>query len=114
MTMNRHTGKPVAREEHIRQSIGDILATRVGTRVMRRNYGSHLPDLIDAPINEETQMLLISAVVHALMLHEPRILLTRVQLHGVTASGLDLSIEGRDRNGTDISLDIPLQLKGSV
>lgn len=114
MTMNRHTATAIDRAQHIRQSISDILTTRIGTRVMRRNYGSHLPDLVDAPINPETEMLLIAATVHALMLHEPRILLTRVQLHGVTASGLDLSIDGRDRNGTDISIDIPLQLKGSV
>lgn len=114
MTMDRHTALAIGAGQHFRQSISDILTTRIGTRVMRRNYGSFLPDLIDAPVNAETNMQLIAASVHALMLHEPRLLLTRVQISGMTASGVELAIEGRDRAGTDIKIDVPLQLKGAV
>ena len=38
--MDRVTGKAIGRDEHIPQSIGDILQTPKGTRVMRRDYGA--------------------------------------------------------------------------
>ena len=38
--MNRRDGLTVTDLEHISQSIGDILRTPVGSRVMRRDYGS--------------------------------------------------------------------------
>lgn len=34
---------------HIAQSIRNILFTRIGTRLMREEYGSFIPDLIDMP-----------------------------------------------------------------
>lgn len=112
--MNRYTGKQISRSEHLRQSIGDILTTRIGTRLHRRDYGSFLPDLVDAPVNPETQMLLIAASVHAIMRNEPRILVTRVQVSDLIDTGLEILIEARDQNGNDIELDIPLNLRGSV
>ncbi len=36
-------------EDHVWQSVNDILLTPVGSRLMRRNYGSLCPDLIDSP-----------------------------------------------------------------
>ena len=39
-------------QEHIDQSIGDILSTPIGTRVMRPDYGSRIPRLVDRPINQ--------------------------------------------------------------
>ncbi|MCV6588938.1 MAG: hypothetical protein OIF57_07920 [Marinobacterium sp.] len=50
--MDSVTGKPLADMAHIRQSITNILTTPIGTRVMRRDYGSVLPDLIDRPTAE--------------------------------------------------------------
>ncbi|NBO96416.1 MAG: phage baseplate protein, partial [Betaproteobacteria bacterium] len=38
--INAQTGQPLAGIDHLRQSIRDILTTRIGTRVMRRDYGS--------------------------------------------------------------------------
>lgn len=40
--MNRETGKALTGIEHIQQSIRDILVTPIGSRVMRRKYGSAL------------------------------------------------------------------------
>ena len=48
--LNAHTGQPLAGLDHLRQSIADILSTPLNTRVMRRDYGSRLPELIDQPI----------------------------------------------------------------
>ena len=33
---------------HLNQSIADILTTPIGTRVMRPDYGSNIPRLIDS------------------------------------------------------------------
>ena len=76
--MNRNTGRAVTGLEHLRQSVADILTTPVGSRVMRRDYGSLVPELIDQPDNEATQVRLFSAVAGALMRWEPRLRLSRV------------------------------------
>ncbi|AXI83131.1 phage baseplate protein [Xylella taiwanensis] len=91
--MNSHTGKPLDGIEHLRQSVQDILSTPLGSRVMRRDDGSRLPELLDAPITRALQMHLYAATAHALAAHEPRLTLQRVTAR-VTASGavvLDLS-----------------------
>ena len=54
--MNRETGAALGLVEHIAQSITDILTTRIGTRVMRREYGSLLPELVDQPFNDLTRL----------------------------------------------------------
>lgn len=84
--MSRTTGAPLSGADHLEQSIADILTTPLNSCVMARDYGSYLPDLIDAPLNRGTQTRLIAAVAMALMRWEPRIRLTRVQ---VTPGGPD-------------------------
>lgn len=78
--MSRKTGKPISRAEHIQQSIGDILSTPIGSRVMRREYGSLLPELMDAPINGALVVRIYTATVAALTKWEPRITVERVSL----------------------------------
>ena len=48
--LNATNGQALSGLDHLRQSIRDILTTRIGTRVMRRDYGSRLPDLVDSPV----------------------------------------------------------------
>lgn len=76
--MNRTTGATITGLEHLRQSVGDILSTPIGSRVMRREYGSLVPELIDHPDNNASQVRLFSAVASALLRWEPRFRLTRV------------------------------------
>ncbi len=78
--MESSSGATVADLEHIRQSIGKILTTPVGTRVMRRAFGSMLPELLDHPMTERTAVQLYAATATALQLHEPRFRLTRARL----------------------------------
>ncbi|MDH1586995.1 GPW/gp25 family protein, partial [Stutzerimonas stutzeri] len=93
--MNRTTGTAIDSTAHIAQSIGDILTTPIGSRVMRREYGSLLPDLIDAPFNDATRLQAYAAVAMALLRWEPRIRLSRVQLDlGEQAGQVLLDIEG--------------------
>ena len=72
------TGRALDGLAHLGQSIGDILMTPLGSRVMRRDYGSLLPDLIDQPFNDVTRLRLYGATALALMRWEPRIRLIRV------------------------------------
>lgn len=114
--MNRETGGVLGDVTHISQSIADILTTRLGTRVMRREYGSLLPDLVDQPFNDTTRIRVYAATAMALMSWEPRIRLSRVQFLGNTLQGntvLDLDGTLVDSN-EPLSLSIPLQMGASV
>ena len=111
--MDARTGKPLAGDEHLAQSIADILSTPLGSRVMRRDYGSLLFDLVDKPVNGALRMLLHAATAIALRRWEPRIALDRVQLDGEPQSGrLTLKLEGRRTDAPQpnarIALSIPL------
>jgi phage baseplate assembly protein W len=99
--ISKTTGKVLTRREHIRQSIADILTTPIGTRLMRRNYGSFLPQLVDHPATDANRLRLIAATAQAIMKWEPRTRLLRVNV-GFNAQGkCQLSIVRRDTNGTD-------------
>ena len=76
--MNRPTGAAISGLAPLRPSVGDILSTPIGSRVMRREYGSLVPELIDHPDNNASQVRLFSAVASALLRWEPRFRLTRV------------------------------------
>lgn len=76
--MNRSTGKAIDETDHIRQSVRDILTTPIGSRVMRRDYGSLLFELIDQPVNRANRLRLMAATVSALTQWEPRINVTRL------------------------------------
>lgn len=67
--------------EHLRQSVADILTTRKGTRVMRRDYGSELPALVDRPINGQLEIDLYAETVLAIDTWEPRL---KVKSVGIT------------------------------
>lgn len=85
--MDKHTGRAVAGIDHIQQSIADILATRIGTRVQRRDYGSELPRLIDDPVDQRFRVEAYAAVAGAIRRWEPRVTPERIQLIEVTAAG---------------------------
>ena len=114
--MNRITGAAITELDHIKQSIGDILGTRIGTRLARREYGSQVPDLIDQPFHGATTLRIYAATAMALMRWEPRIRLTRVKLQrGAEASAgvLDLEATRVDTNEA-INLQVPLALGASA
>ena len=71
--IDRTTGKALSGVKHIEQSVRDILTTRKGTRVMRRDYGSNLPLLVDNPFNQRTIGLMRAETVDALKKWEPRL-----------------------------------------
>jgi phage baseplate assembly protein W len=71
--MNRNTGLGISDTEHISQSMRDILLTPVGSRVMRREYGSLLSALIDMPQNPALRLQIMVACYSAIQKWEPRI-----------------------------------------
>lgn len=77
--MNAQTGQVLTGMEHLEQSLQDILLTPVGSRLMRREYGSLLPDLIDQPLNSTTVLQSYAAAAIAISQWEPRIRLSSIQ-----------------------------------
>lgn len=76
--MNRESGQVLDNDDHIAQSITDILTTSKGERVMRRDYGSLLPRLVDMPMNDYVIQQIYAESVIALITWEPRINIQRV------------------------------------
>lgn len=94
--INASTGKRLSGVDHLRQSIRDILTTRIGSRVMRREYGSNLPNLVDNPMNEVLKADLFAATAGALERWEPRVRLDAVYITGAGADGgIAITVEGR-------------------
>jgi phage baseplate assembly protein W len=91
--MNRHTGKAIEGVAHLRQSIGDILATPLGSRVMRRDYGSRLFELIDTPVSPASVVDYASAVAGALVKWEPRVVFSRCSITGMAGGKITLSLD---------------------
>lgn len=108
--MSRDTGLEITEFEHIKQSIQDILLTPIGSRVMRREYGSLLFQLIDSPTNDTTEIQLFAAIAAALMRWENRIQVNTVSLEmnqpGKFIIELNCLLSDSNRQA---SLSIPLQ-----
>ncbi len=106
--MNASTGSAISGLDHLNQSIADILTTPMGSRVMRRDYGSLVPELLDHPLNGATIVRLYAATADALMRWEPRLRLTNVQLQ-IEASGTAvLDLEGM-AGGENVQLSVPVR-----
>lgn len=112
--MSATTGRSLGGIDHVRQSIRDILSTPMGTRVMRRDYGSELPELIDQPMHRATLLRLAAASYLALMRWEPRLKVTRIAVlpdtaqHGRLTIDLQGSYAMSDGNTTQVALTLPL------
>lgn len=78
--MNARTGRAISGIQHIQQSITDILMTPIGSRIMRREYGSIVADLLDQPLNDTTLLQLYAATVMAIQQWENRIVIERVAM----------------------------------
>lgn len=100
------TGREVGGIDHLRQSIRDILTTPIGSRVMRRDYGSRLFELIDAPYSAATKLAIIAATVEALMIWEPRIEVEEVVLRTFQPGQITIDLSGRYLpDGIDVTLE---------
>lgn len=108
--MDTQTGLALEGLAHIRQSVRDILTTPLGSRVMRRDYGSLLPELIDQPLNDTTLLQAYSASVIAISRWEPRIRVTAIRrsVSSTQPGTATLEIDGQTRAGEPVSFEVPL------
>ncbi|WP_295548603.1 GPW/gp25 family protein [uncultured Pseudacidovorax sp.] len=108
------TGRRLTRRDHISQSIGDILTTPIGERLMRRNYGSFIPQLLDHPATPANRLRLIAATAQAIIKWEPRTRVRGVAV-SITAQGrCTLAITRRDlAAGEDVTATVTLQRGGA-
>ncbi|EAO4983399.1 GPW/gp25 family protein [Salmonella enterica] len=109
MGMNRNTGLGISDSEHISQSMRDILQTPVGSRVMRREYGSLLSALIDMPQNPALRLQIMVACYSALQKWEPRIRLTSISFERGDTGEMYVDITGmRTDTGASVSTTVSL------
>ncbi|MDF0732324.1 GPW/gp25 family protein [Pseudomonas entomophila] len=110
--MNAKTGRAIVGHQHLAQSIADIVTTPIGSRVMRREYGCPMTDLMDWPLNSATRLQAYAAITMAVMRWEPRVRLSRVELTPSTTAGeaiLDIDASVTDTH-EQLSLRVPLTL----
>lgn len=107
--MNRNTSLGISDTEHISQSMRDILLTPVGSRVMRREYGSLLSALIDMPQNPALRLQIMVACYSAIQKWEPRIRLTAISFETGDAGEMYVDITGmRTDTGASVSTTVSL------
>lgn len=99
--MSALTGKYIddvagdGQRSHVTQSIRDILMTPIGSRVLEKEYGSKLFDLIDRPITNTIEIY--TAVVEAIERWEPRYKVSSVNIdikERSEPSKIDIVIDG--------------------
>ena len=93
--MDRHTGQPISGIEHLRQSMGDVLGTSLGSRRHRPEYGSKVRAFVDLPVNEGWKSAVQAEVASALGRWEPRLKLERVRVVAVIGGRVELQIVGQ-------------------
>ncbi|OAV00225.1 MULTISPECIES: GPW/gp25 family protein [Moraxella] len=107
--ISRNNGEKIDYVDQIRQSITDILTTPIGSRVMRREYGSLLPELIDQPFNDAVILMCYSAIYSALHDWEDRIVIEQVGIermsHGQVVVNIDASFSD---SGEAVTLSVDL------
>ncbi|CRL47762.1 GPW/gp25 family protein [Pseudomonas sp. URMO17WK12:I11] len=92
--MDRHTGQPISGIEHLRQSLADILGTRLGSRRHRPDYGSKIPLYVDMPVNEGWKSSVQAEAIRAIGRWEPRVKLERIRIVSVLGGRINLSLAG--------------------
>lgn len=107
--MSRSTGRALTDAEHISQSLSDILRTPVGSRVMRRDYGSLLSSLIDQPQTPALELQIKVACYFAVLKWEPRITLSAVTTERQFDGRMVVSLTGEIAStGETLSLTVPV------
>lgn len=107
--MNRNTGRTITDAGHISQSVSDILRTPVGSRVMRREYGSLLSSLIDMPQNDALNLQMMCACYMALLKWEPRVTISSLTIERQFTGQMVVDLTGEIKDGSgSLSLTIPV------
>ena len=104
--MNINSGTNISEINHLKQSISNILTTPIGSRVMKRNYGSNLFNKIDHPINGELIAEIYLDIVESLFIWEPRFELDQMVVQNIEIGKIIIDLEGSFLNsGQKIALE---------
>ncbi len=98
--------------EKIKQNLIHILLTGVGERVMRRDYGGGMHQLVHDPNNDALRAVVQHQIAKSIGQWEPRVLLQNVtvtQQEGTVIVGIDYTIR---RTQDAQSLSVPIGLGG--
>ncbi len=85
-------GEVLELENHVRQSIRDILTTRLETRVMRPEYGSKLYRLVDNPVNAGWIARAVHEATEAIEKWEPRVSVLKIKPLSTSQGKVELEI----------------------
>lgn len=115
--VDRLNGRHLDGNAHLAQSVADILSTPIGSRVMRRDYGSMLPELLARPGNPIIRQLIFAATAVAIARWEPRIRIRKVGVSTDNSRGdavVDLDAERVDLPLANdrVQLSIPIRAGG--
>lgn len=88
------TGQPLSDFDHVQQSVRIILTTPIGSRVMRRYFGSDVPDLIDRKLTQHNVLLIYAASALAILKWEPRFRVRRGRVLQIEPGLVDLEVGG--------------------
>jgi len=95
------TGQPLVGIDHVCQSIRDILQTPLGGRVMRPEYGSNIPRMVDQPVTPGWIASVQSEAARAIARWEPRVRVHRARLlslvDGIPVFTFDVDYDGERR-----------------
>ena len=96
--------------EKIKENIIHILLTAVGERVMRRDYGGGIGQLVHDPNNDALRAIVQHQIARSIGQWEPRVLLQSVtvaQRDGMLFAHVDY-VERRTRQRESVSVPLPL------
>ncbi len=110
-TIDRCSGSGISRSHRLKQSIQTILSTPIGSCVMRRDFGSRLYQLIDAPVTQQWFSLVYSESAEAIAKWEPDVTVTGFYAESKTQGKVSVTIDyidslsGENLKITGISLN---------
>ncbi len=93
--MSNQNGRYLDDLEHLKQSIIDILTTPIGSRVVCRDYGSALFQLVDQPVNRDLFPKIYAAVADAIDKWEPRFKVEKITISSIKEGHITLSLAGK-------------------
>ncbi len=76
--LNRNDGTPLSDWAHVEQCEQVIFTTRIGSRVMRRTFGSAVPGILGKNLVPSTMLKFWTAICAAIDLWEPRTRVTNI------------------------------------
>lgn len=97
MDLNHETGDLIEGWPQVVQSIQTLLSTPVSSRVFQREFGSDLPSLVGAPLNDVGILAVYVAVAEAIDRWEPRFELSDVAIEAEATGRLKMTLHGAYR-----------------